>query len=108
MKGSVGQLPPKRTEDEFFVFPEPTVRIARLTSAAPQYQREAKPSLAASPAGCRWGLCCLQEAQAMADERRSVAAAISGAWPRPEQRIRVRGSPIRATFTSACEIMAQW
>ena len=39
---------------------------------------------------------------------RSVAAAISGAWPRPEQQIPVRGSRIRATFTGASEIMAQW
>ena len=39
---------------------------------------------------------------------RSVAAAISGAWPRPEQRIPVRGSWIRATLASAREIMAEW
>src|SRR5262249_1494389 len=44
----------KTTEDELFVFPEPTVRVARLMP---------EPSLAASPAGSRWGLCCLQEAQ---------------------------------------------
>jgi len=49
----------------------------------------------------------------MADKRmpshgRSVAAAISGAWPRPEQQIPVSGSRIRAMFTSACQIVVQW
>src|SRR5262249_719704 len=103
----------KTTEDQFFYIPG-TDRACRPTNACgPAITAGSERSLAASPAGGRWGLCCLQEAQAMADKRmpshgRSVAAAISGAWPRPEQQIPVSGSRIRAMFTSACEIVAQW
>ena len=69
-----------------------------------------------TPSRAYYGLCAYAPV-AMPERReqfylpshgKSVAAAISGAWPRPEQRIPVRGSRIRATFISACEIMAQW
>src|SRR5262249_37315152 len=71
-----------------------TDRAHRPTNACrPAITAGSQPSLAASPAGCRWGLCCLQEAQAMADEkpRCGRGSRTSSGW---KQDAQLRTNPV--------------